>query len=454
MPFVEDMNAIWQIVSEKFRPEMDISTYNLWFGDVEVIAYDDVNKIITLGTNNNLKLNVLRERYLEKINERFSALVGFDLKVFAVLKETPKPVFIAEDGDAHEKTLEYSGNNVNNFSFNYTFENFIVGDTNKFAFAACQAIVDHPADTYNPLFIYGPSGLGKTHLLRAVINAMMQKKPGLNVVYVKCEDFINEMVAALAKKGMNEFHNKFRRCDVLLIDDIQFIDGKEATQDEFFHTFNTLFENHKQIILTSDRPPKDINQLAERLRSRFEWGLIADIQPPNLELRIAIFKKKAEQVNVFVPDDVLEYLAENLRSNIRQIEGAITKLSALSIVLNQPINISMAQNCIMELLGGAEPVNVTIDKIFKVIENHYHVDKETLIGNKQTKEIAKPRHYAIYMVRKITDISFPNIGKLFGGRDHSTIHSAYNNIEKTINIDPAFALEMENMMEEVKGNKL
>ena len=311
-------------------------------------------------------------------------------------------------------------------------------------------MANSPATNYNPLFIYGNSGLGKTHLLYATINRLKQNNPNIKIIYTNGEDFTNQMIACLANKTMEDFRDKYRKCDVLLIDDIQFIAGKVATQEEFFHTFNALFEDKKQIILTSDRPPRDIKTLEDRLKSRFEWGLIADIEPPDLELRIAIIKKKAEQVNVFIPDDVLTYLGENLRSNIRQIEGAIKKLGALSFLSGKDINMNLAHECIAELLGGAEPVNITVDKIFTAVFRKYNISKEDLIGPKRNKEIASARHVAIYLIREMTEMSFPNISKVFN-RDHATIMSSYNKALSMYQLDPMFSLEINDMKKEITG---
>ena len=311
-------------------------------------------------------------------------------------------------------------------------------------------MANNPATNYNPLFIYGNSGLGKTHLLYATINRLKQNNPNIKIIYTNGEDFTNQMIACLANKTMEDFRDKYRTCDVLLIDDIQFIAGKVATQEEFFHTFNALFEDKKQIILTSDRPPRDIKTLEDRLKSRFEWGLIADIEPPDLELRIAIIKKKAEQVNVFIPDDVLTYLGENLRSNIRQIEGAIKKLGALSFLSGKDINMNLAHECISELLGGAEPVNITVDKIFTAVFRKYGISKEDLIGPKRNKEITNARHAAIFLIRDMTEMSYPNISKIFN-RDHATIISSCRKADTMVQADPLFALDMETMKKEIMG---
>ncbi len=284
--------------------------------------------------------------------------------------------------------------------------------------------------------------------MSAVVNEIRRKKPDTRVVYIKGDEFTNEMIESLSRHEMSKFHEKYRNCDILLIDDIQFIAGKDSTQEEFFHTFNNLYESNKQIILTSDRPPKDIQTLEDRLKTRFEWGLIADIQPPDIELRVAIIKKKAEQINIDIPDDVLNFLAENLRSNIRQLEGAIKKLSAKCFLSGQNINIDMAKNCIAELLGGAEPVNVTVDKIFTAVFKKYGINKEDLLGTKRNKDIAQARHISIYLIRTITEMSFPNIGKMFN-RDHTTAMASSDRISEKIGKDPLFNLEIEGLIKDV-----
>jgi chromosomal replication initiator protein len=286
--------------------------------------------------------------------------------------------------------------------------------------------------------------------MSAIVNEIKSKNEKARVIYIKGDDFTNEMIECLAKQEMYKFHAKYRNCDILLIDDIQFIAGKTSTQEEFFHTFNALYEDRKQIVMSSDRPPKDIQTLEDRLKTRFEWGLIADIQPPDLELRIAIIKKKIEQARIRVPDDVIVFLAENLRSNIRQIEGAIRKLSALSFLNGQDISMELARSCISELLGGAEPVNVTVDKIFTAVFKKYNVRREDLVGTRRTKEVAAARHITIYLIRKITDMSFPNIGKIFG-RDHSTVMSSIETVERKLLGDTVFNVEINELIKEVNG---
>ncbi len=450
--FLEELKNVWDMVKDSFREELTETTINLWFGDMEILSFEGDR--ITLSLSNELKFGIVKERFLSKIQEKFCRLLGFDVQVSltysgsAVSADQIKSSVIGMQTEKAEPAEEKK--EIPIYNFEYTFENFIVGSTNKFAHAACIAVADRPATDYNPLFIYGNSGLGKTHLMSAIINRMKKKNPNIRVIYTKGEDFTNHMISCITNKTMEEFRDKYRCCDVLLIDDIQFIAGKNSIQEEFFHTFNALFEEKKQIILTSDRPPRDIQRLEDRLKSRFEWGLLADIEPPDLELRIAIIKKKAEQVNVAIPDDVLTFLGENIRSNIRQIEGAIKKLGALSFLSGKEITMDVAKECISELLGGAEPVNVTVDKIFAAVYKQYGISKEDLIGPKRNKEIAMARHISIFLIRQITEMSLPNIGKIFD-REHATVISSLKVVDDRMNREPSFVNELTDLKHEVCG---
>lgn len=353
-----------------------------------------------------------------------------------------------------EKTESEAGRinkgGIPDYNFQYTFDNFIVGNSNKFAHAACVAVAEHPALNYNPLFIYGQSGLGKTHLLNAITNHLRKKDPKIKIIYVKGEDFTNYMIDCISRQAMKEFRDTYRKCDVLLIDDIQFIAGKESTQEEFFHTFNALYDERKQIILTSDRPPRDIQHLESRLRSRFEWGLLADIQPPDLELRIAITKSKAEAVKLELSPEILQYLSENLRENVRQIEGAIKKLGAINFLSGRPISIEDAARCVSELLEDSEPTTVTIDKIFTVVYRKYNVSKEDLLSSKRNKNIAQARHVAIYLIREILKMSTPSIGTVFN-RDHTTVMSSIESVTKKIEKDQLFAVDIKELKKQVQN---
>ena len=475
MAYIDDMTQVWHLVRESFRPELSDVITDLWLGGLEVVDFQ--GSTVTMKAESEVKIRVVTSKYKADIERRFSEMLGFEVKLSLVSESSP--IIPPEDSDlirrmnqphaessdtyadghpeavADQNFEEGSHSNIGStlppFNFEYTFENFIVGSSNKFAHAACIAVADRPAQAYNPLFIYGPSGLGKTHLLYAITNELKKKIHNIRVIYIKGEDFTNQMIDSMSRQAMTEFRDKYRSCDVLLIDDIHFIAGKTSTQEEFFNTFNALHEAGKQIIMTSDRPPREIKTLEERLRTRFEWGLIADIQPPDLELRTAIIKKKAAVFNVSIPEDVLTFLAENLRSNIRQIEGAIKKLGAKSFLTGRLITMELARSCISELLGGAEPVTVTVDKIFAAVYKKYDIKKEDIVSSKRTKEIANARHITVYVIRQITDMSLPNIGKVIE-RDHSTVLSSLDAVEKRMMQNPVFRAEIEEMIKEIKGS--
>ncbi|MBQ8309440.1 MAG: chromosomal replication initiator protein DnaA [Clostridia bacterium] len=464
--YIEEIKEVWNMVKESFRTKLSESTANLWFGDLEILSFEDSSQdkttpsefTVTMGTSSEFKFDIIQKKYINDIQNEFCRLLGLEVHVnltftgSAISADSVKNTVVGIPTSPHEEPTEkedISGDKgLLNYNFEYTFENFIVGSTNKFAQAACVAVANHPAENYNPLFIYGNSGLGKTHLMYATINRMKQNNPNIKIIYTKGEDFTNQMISCLANKTMEDFRDKYRKCDVLLIDDIQFIAGKTSTQEEFFHTFNALHEEKKQIILTSDRPPREIKPLEDRLITRFEWGLLADIEPPDLELRIAIIKKKAEQVNVMVPDEVLTFLGENLRSNIRQIEGAIKKLGALSFLSGKEITMELAHECISELLGGAEPISVTVEKIFSAVFRKYGIQKDAVTGKSRNKEIANARHIAVYLIREMTEMSFPNIAKIFE-RDHSTIISSYNLVATKVFSDPIFSSDINDLKKDV-----
>ena len=476
---IDDISQVWHLVRETFRPELSDVITDLWLGGLEVLDFQ--GSTVTLKAESEVKIRVVTSKYKTEIEKRFSEMLGFDVSLHLVctdspqlpkdepsilqqVSEPPRPVqapakepLPSMDSSIPVQNLDNSfrpggiGSTLPPFNFEYTFENFIVGSSNKFAHAACLAVADRPAQAYNPLFIYGPSGLGKTHLLYAITNELKKKIDNVRVIYIKGEDFTNQMIDSLSRQAMNEFRDKYRSCDVLLIDDIQFIAGKTSTQEEFFHTFNALHEAGKQIIMTSDRPPREIKTLEDRLKTRFEWGLIADIQPPDMELRTAIIKKKADQVSVSIPDEVLTFLAENLRSNIRQIEGAIKKLGAKSFLTGRHVTMELARSCISELLGGAEPVTVTVDKIFASIQKKYNIKREDIVSSKRTKDIANARHITVYTIRSVTDMSLPNIGKIID-RDHSTVLSSIEAVEKKMAQNPVFRTEVEEMIKEIKGS--
>ncbi|MDE5852717.1 MAG: chromosomal replication initiator protein DnaA, partial [Oscillospiraceae bacterium] len=322
-----------------------------------------------------------------------------------------------------------------NSDYQYTFDNFIVGSTNSFAYAACKAVSQHQSGAYNPLFIYGPSGMGKTHLLLAIRHKVKNTNPALNVVYINGEAFTNEFITAIEQEKTREFHEKYRNVDFLLMDDIQFLAGKIQTQEEFFYTFNELHQIGKQIVLTSDRPPKDIKTLENRLRTRFEWGLLADIAPSDFETRVAIVRRKAQLLQIDIPDEVINYIAKNLKNNIRQLEGAVKKIKAYKLLADSSPSIAMAQSVIRDILNDDQPTPVTIEKIISEVSRTFNVSESDIRSTKRQSQIAKARHISIYVVREITQLPYEEIGKEFSNRDHSTITHSLKKVEMLIKKD-------------------
>ncbi len=476
MAATEELNGIWEEIKKSLCSTYTESQVELWFGHLILERFE--RDIIYFSTDFPLKYRIVSEKYGDVLEKAFTDFFGFPIQVEfelytkddegnRVLSASTCPSFelpkLGKEKEKKPAVIEASevGSPSFPYRFEYTFDNFIVGSSNCFAHAACLAVAENPAclevmkknvdhmSPYNPLFIYGPSGIGKTHLLHAIVNEIKATLPEVKILYIRGDDFINQMIEHLSKKTMNEFKEKYRKCDVLLIDDIQFIAGKPSTQEEFFHTFNALYEDHKQIILTSDRPPRDIKPLEDRLITRFEWGILADIQPPEMELRVAIIKKKAEQVNIVIPEDVLEFLAENLRSNIRQIEGAIKKLSALTFLTGREVTFELAKQCTIELMGGDEPVSITVDRVFGTLTRHYGIKKEDIVSEKRLKEIATVRHIAIYLIRTLTEMSFPNIAKIFGKKNHTTILSSYQLVQKKMEKEAAYSLEVSALAKEI-----
>ena len=332
----------------------------------------------------------------------------------------------------------------------YTFDTFVIGSGNRFAHAAAMAVAESPARAYNPLFIYGGVGLGKTHLLQAIGHHVIHGKGLRRVAYISSEKFTNELINAIRDDRTLEFRTRYRNVDVLLIDDIQFLAGKERTQEEFFHTFNTLHEASRQIIITSDRPPKDIPTLEDRLRSRFEWGLIADIQPPDLETRIAILRKKAELDGIRVPDEVAEFIAQRIQSNIRELEGALVRVVAYANLTRSPITGELASEILKELLPAAAAKPVTIASLQKIVAEHFDIRVEEMRAKRRTKGVAFPRQVAMYLARELTDASLPRIGEEFGGRDHTTVMHACDRVKAAIAADAQFAARLKRLVDTLR----
>ncbi len=335
--------------------------------------------------------------------------------------------------------------------YEYTFATFIIGPSNKFAHAAALAVAANPANAYNPLFIYGGSGLGKTHLLYAICAEIRQNKPQMKVIYSKGEEFTNELISAIATERTKDFHDKYRQADILLVDDIQFIGGKESTQEEFFHTFNALYQAGKQIVLTSDRPPKEIKTLEDRLRTRFESGLLADVQPPDFETRIAIIRRKAELLDIAIPDDVAEYISNRLKNNIRQLEGAVKKIKAYKILAGSSPSIVIAQNAIRDILNDSQPISVTVERIINEVSRYFEVTPQDIRSQKRSSQISLARQVAMYVVREVTQMSMSSIGEEFGGKDHSTVVYSIQQCREKMENDSRFKNTVEDIIKNIRN---
>ena len=420
---MEHFNEAWNVICDYCRKNITDVAYNTWISKIEPVGMDFDKSEAVLLVPNDFHRQTLERCYKVLLNEAFEAVFGTKINiVFSVPEEKPVEETVSEDNS--DKV------------YDYTFDTFIVGNSNKFAHAACLAVAQNPSKAYNPLFLYGNSGLGKTHLLNAIGNEIKKNDASKSICYVKGDDFTNELIESLHRATMSEFRQKYRHADVLLVDDVQFIGGKESTQEEFFHTFETLYLAQKQIILTSDRPPKEIKTLDDRLRGRFEMGLIADIQPPDIETRIAIIKRKAELMDIEIPNDVCEYIANNVKSNIRQLEGTVKRIKAKNNLDGEKPSIKSVQNIIADILNNETPPEVTVEKIIDEVARTFNVTVEDLRSPKnRSAYISGPRQVAIYIINDLTTLTQENIGKEFGGRDHSTIKYAIDTTSKKMKKD-------------------
>lgn len=432
---MNSFEEVFNLVIEYCREVGEIGdvAIKLWIKTITPIGLEG-NKAI-LSVDSDFQRGVVITNYGDLLEKAFTSTLGFDVKVEIRIPEEQnlnEPINLDElEEKQHEleKTYEYA-------KYDYTFDTFIVGSSNDFAYAACKAVAGGAAEiVYNPLFIYGPSGLGKTHLITATAKEMKRKKPELNIIYVTGETFSTEIINAIQTNSTTEFHDKYRKADVLLVDDIQFIAGKNSTQEEFFHTFNALYQDGKQIVLTSDRPPKSIKTLEDRIRTRFESGLITDINTPDFETRMAIINRKAELLDLKIPDDVAQFIANKLKSNIRQLEGAVKKLKALNHYAGSQPSITMAQSVIRDILNDDQPLPITVEKIIAEVANVYGVTPEDIRSTKRASTVSNARKIAIYVVREITQMPLTSIGMEFGGRDHSTIVYSINNVSDNIKKD-------------------
>ena len=419
----ENLKDLWNRAKDLLKEETTVITYETWIQPLELKSVSD--NIVILVASNSFQRDTVESRYLDLLTNTFNFITNKKCKVFIKL-ETEDTDILFNNSNNNNKLFLNSGLNPK-----YTFETFVVGNNNKFAQAAAMGVTDTPGSKYNPFFIYGGVGLGKTHLMHAIGNQILCNNSKSNILYVTSETFTNQLINALKDQSTEKFREKYRSIDVLLIDDIQFIANKKSTQEEFFHTFNTLYECGKQIVLSSDKPPKDIELLEDRLKSRFEWGLIADISNPDYETRFAILRKKTQLDNIIIDDDILSVIATRVDTNIRELEGTLNKLIAKASLTNSPITMEMAEKAINDIVASQEKV-ISSEYIQDVVGKYFSVDSHDLIGAKRSNDVTFPRQIAMYLCRNVAQMSLPQIGNDFGKRDHTTVMHACSKIEKEI----------------------
>lgn len=433
---MSSIKEIWENTLKGIKGTIANASYQTWFQDTSMIHLDNETAVIKADTQ--FQRDWLEKNYSGLIQEQLFEVMGEKPEIRIVTEEEETPAKLTEKTAPEPEVPVNNQLNVNN-----TFETFVIGNGNRFSHAASLAVAEAPAKAYNPLFIYGGVGLGKTHLMHAIGHYVLEHRPNAKVAYLSSEKFTNEFINSIRDNKTEEFRNRYRNVDVLLIDDIQFLAGKESTQEEFFHTFNALHEDNKQIVISSDRTPKEIPTLEDRLRSRFEWGLITDITPPDLETRIAILRKKCEEEKVEIPNEAMIYIANHIHTNIRELEGALTRVAAYSKLVNQPLTPEMVSEALKDLVTQSKSKKITITDIQEAVASFYDIQIESFASKKRTKSIAFPRQIAMYLARELTDYSLPKIGEVFGGRDHSTVIHAHEKISKMITEDERFKQELE-----------
>jgi len=438
------MDSEWSRFLSAAERKINPREFDRWFRPLRPLKR--TGSVLTLAVPNEFFLDYFSDKYLDFLRAELHDVLGFLPEIELVLasdplfplspppEETP-PAAAPAEADAFHRSLNAK----------YTFDTFVVGPSNQFVHAACLAVAEVPGRNYNPLFIYGGVGLGKTHLLNAIGHRILQRRPDHQLIYLHSEQFVNEVITSIRYEKMEDFQNKYRsQCDVLLIDDIQFIAGKDRTQVEFFHIFNALHESRRQIVMTSDKFPQEIPGLEERLRSRFQWGLIADIQPPEMETRVAILMQKSEMDGIDLPDDVAIFLATNIKSNVRELEGSLTRLAAYASLHSRPLTVELAKEVLKDLIQARSEL-VTIEQIQKLVASYFNVKVTDLKGERRSRIISVPRQVAMYLCRKHTKASYPEIGDRFGGKDHSTVISAVNKIARLLKTDPHLKMSVDNI---------
>lgn len=440
-----EVTATWEKVLSTLQQKLSNHSLETWLQSMHPIAC--IDSIFFIEVPDHFSRDWLSERYGPIIKSTIYDIMEKEIEIEFILNDEVPSILTRINRYAN--TLPED--NFIQLNPKYTFDTFVVGESNRFAHAASLAVADSPAKTYNPFFIYGGVGLGKTHLMHAIAHHIILKNNNLKVAYLTSEKFTNDLINSIRDEKQEEFRNKYRNMDILLIDDIQFLAGKERTQEEFFHTFNTLHEANKQIIISSDRPPKEIPTLEDRLRSRFEWGLITDIQPPDLETRIAILRKKVQLENFQVPDDVLYFIADKIQSNIRELEGALIRLIAFSSLNQCEITSEMAYNVLKDILPQKKPRQINIQFIHQVVAEYFNLRPDDLKSKKRTRNVAFPRQIAMYLTREMTDLSLPKIGEYFGGRDHTTVLHAQDRIASELQLDTNLQNTVNEIIHKIKN---
>lgn len=438
---MESLKEMWQLVCEHLKKSCGEVIFEIWFRPLEISSFDGAKAEIATSE---FKRKIIEQQFGNELRDAFKQVMGFDVEVVLVNQEAApkKAPEAAQNAGANATSLSIEKN---------TFSTFVVGSSNRFAHAAAQAVAATPGAAYNPLFIYGNAGLGKTHLLCAISNEIKRNNPDVDIIFTRGEDFVNLIVDGIQKNNMQEIHKRYRTCDVLIVDDIQFIAGRASTQEEFFHTFNALTQEGKQIVLASDRTPKDIEVLDERLRNRFEWGLIADIQPPDIETRMAIIKRKADILGLALPDEVVQFVAEKIRTNVRQLEGAVKKINALVNIEGSAINIAMAQSAIKDIMTDSLPIASVVNNIIAETARTFGVPQSDIVSKKKDAKTARARQIAIYIVREMTDLTQKEISEYFGGRDRTTILYSVETISKDCEKDSTLKRTIDIIMKNVQG---
>jgi chromosomal replication initiator protein len=423
-------DEIWRMVLGALRTHLSDANLNTWFSSARPV--DVTGDTFLLEVPHPYARDWIESRYLELLRTALQNVVGRPLEIaFLTSESLPEEPDDPPPPAPGPPTPETEGPRPHEFHPRYNFDSFVIGSSNRFAHAAALAVAEAPAEAYNPLFIYGGAGLGKTHLLHAIGHYVRLCHPGLVVRYVSTEQFMNDFIQALQRRTIPQFHSRYRAADILLVDDIQFLEGKERTQEEFFHTFNALHPK-SQIVLSSDRPPKKISTLEERLRTRFEWGLITDIQPPDLETRLAILRKKAETEKLAGPPEVLDFIASRIQTNIRELEGALIRVAAYASLTRSPVSLELAQDVLQSLLPHAHEAQVTADLVISVAADYFSLSPEEIKSANRSRPLVTARQISMYLCRELTDLSLPEIGKRFGGRDHSTVIHATTKIRKQL----------------------